>query len=176
MKPAIFFDRDGTLIYDKVYLNDPKQVEFIPGAIECLKTLSDLGFYLVIVTNQSGVARGLVQLENLEKIHARMQELLAPHNLKINGFFFSPHLDDNEPSRKPNPGMLEEAMKKISILRAQSWMIGDRMTDVEAGRRAGVKTVLLGLLSDAISSPFPPPDFIPFYLFFILRSSSLHFE
>ncbi len=156
MKPAVFFDRDGTLIYDKVYLNDPQLVEFIPGAIDILQRLKQAGYLLVIVTNQSGIARGLVQVENLHKIHARMQEILKPHGVQIDDFYYSPHAaDSNHATRKPNPGMLEEAIAKWNIDRSRSWMIGDKMIDVEAGYRAQTQTILVNSQDDS-SSDYTP--------------------
>jgi D-glycero-D-manno-heptose 1,7-bisphosphate phosphatase len=159
MKAAVFFDRDGTLIYDKVYLNDPQGVEFIPGAMECLKALKNAGFLLIVVTNQSGIARGLVQEENLHKIHERMQELAKPHGFQFDDFFFSPHAADSDhPTRKPNAGMLEEAIKKHHIDRGRSWMVGDKMIDVEAGHRAQIQSILVG--GGDHSSTYQAPEHI----------------
>lgn len=145
MQKAVFLDRDGTIIIDKVYLNDPQQVEFLPGSIDGLKELKNAGYLLIVVTNQSGIARGLVQKENLEKIHQRMQEILKIENIQIDGFYYSPHAaDSNHPMRKPNPGMLLQAAKEHRIDLAASFMIGDKSIDVEAGHRAGVKSILIG--------------------------------
>lgn len=144
MTPAIFLDRDGTVIYDKVYLNDPGLVEFIPGAIEALKKLKQAGYLLIIITNQSGVARGLVQTENIFKIHERMDEILKPHGLTFDGLYFSPHAADSDhPQRKPNAGMIEDAIREHRIDRSRSWMLGDKPSDVIAGQRAHLHTVLL---------------------------------
>lgn len=159
MKPAVFFDRDGTLIHDKAYLNDPEQVEFVPGAFEALKQLQQAGYLLIVVTNQSGIARGIVQVEKMHAIHERMQRDLATHGINIDEFFFSPHLDDSHPTRKPNPGMLLEAMGKFPIDKSKSWMVGDRMIDVEAGHRAGVRSILLGCKEDPANFSYAPPDF-----------------
>ncbi|MBY0385347.1 HAD family hydrolase [bacterium] len=156
---AVFLDRDGTIIIDKVYLNDPKQVEFLPGAIDGLKELKRAGYLLIVVTNQSGIARGLVQKENLEKIHQRMQDLLKHENIQIDGFFYSPHAaDSNHPMRKPNPGMLLQAAKEHRINLAASFMIGDKPIDVEAGHRAGVKSVLIGSALDSSGADFVAAD------------------
>ena len=155
---TIFFDRDGTLIYDKVYLNDPDQIEYLPGAFEALKQLRDGGFQFVIVTNQSGIARGLVTLEKLSEIHARMRAEFLRHGLQFAGIYFSPHAaDSNHPSRKPNPGMLLTARDELGLDLSRSWMIGDRMGDVEAGHRAGCKTVLLAGAEVPSDSSFAPP-------------------
>lgn len=159
MQKAVFLDRDGTIIIDKVYLNDSQQVEFLPGAIDGLKELKKNGYLLIVVTNQSGIARGLVQKENLEKIHARMQEILRAENIQIDGFYYSPHAaDSNHPMRKPNPGMLLQAAKEHRIDLAASFMIGDKPIDVEAGHRSGVKSVLIGSAVDSSDADFVAAD------------------
>ncbi|MCM2280600.1 MAG: HAD family hydrolase [Bdellovibrionaceae bacterium] len=143
-KKAVFLDRDGTVIIDKIYLNDPSQIDYLPGVFEALRQLQEAGFIFVIVTNQSGVARGIVQIENIEKIHEIISRDFAQHGVHFAGFYYAPYsVESNHPMRKPNPGMLEAGAKEHGIDLSQSWMIGDRMTDVEAGLRAGTKTVLL---------------------------------
>ena len=143
-KKAVFFDRDGTLIVDKIYLNDPDQIEYFPGAFEALTQLRDAGFEFVIVTNQSGVARGIVQVENLDEIHRRMRASYAEHGVKFLGFYYAPYsVESNHPMRKPNAGMLLAAAAEHGIDLSQSWMVGDRISDVEAGRKAGCRTILL---------------------------------
>jgi histidinol-phosphate phosphatase family protein len=156
MKKAIFLDRDGTIIVDKNYLNDPEQVEFLPGAFEALKALQN-DFLLIVVTNQSGIARGLVRVENMHLIHEKMQAVLKPHGVKITAFYHSPHApDSNHPLRKPNPGMLLQAAKDHRIDLGASYMIGDKPIDVEAGHRAGTKSILM---SDEASET-TAPDFL----------------
>ena len=162
-KKAIFFDRDGTLIIDKVYLNDPNQIEYLPGAFTALRSLRDAGFCFIVVTNQSGIAKGIVALENLELIHKRIVHDFAQNGVFFAGFYFAPHsVESNHHSRKPNPGMLELAARDHRIELSQSWMIGDRMTDVEAGRRAGAKTILLAGYERPSDSHFEKPTgFMP---------------
>jgi D-glycero-D-manno-heptose 1,7-bisphosphate phosphatase len=156
MTPAIFLDRDGTIIVDKVYLNDPSLVEFMPNAIEGLKKFKALGFKLIVVTNQSGIARGLVTTENLEKIHERMTADLAAEGISIDGYYHSPHAaGSNHPTRKPNPGMIEAGIADHDIDRENSWMIGDRMGDVGAGHNAQLKTILLTSSKEQITTPMP---------------------
>lgn len=143
-KKAVIFDRDGTLIIDKVYLNDPDQVEFLPGAFEALSLLKQAGFCFCVATNQSGIPRGLVTLENLHLIHERMQLALKPRGLEMLSYHFAPYMTDSDHfMRKPNPGMLIEAQERWGFNLKQSWMIGDRLSDVEAGHRAGCRSVLL---------------------------------
>ncbi len=162
-KKAIFFDRDGTLIIDKVYLNDPNQIEYLPGAFTALKRLHEAGFCFIIVTNQSGVAKGIVELKNLELIHQKIAHDFAQNGVSFLGFYFAPHsVESNHHTRKPNPGMLELGARDHHIDLSQSWMIGDRMTDVEAGRRAGTKTILLAGYERPEDSPFEKPTaFMP---------------
>jgi D-glycero-D-manno-heptose 1,7-bisphosphate phosphatase len=158
MKKAIFFDRDGTLIVDVVYLNDPDGIIYLPGVFSALKRLRDEGFVFVIVTNQSGVPRGFVQPKNLAEIHRRMRFAFAEHGVDFLDFYFAPyHTNHDHPYRKPNPGMLLQAAQEYRIDLGASWMIGDRMTDVEAGHRAGTQTILFNSLEKPEDSKFAPP-------------------
>lgn len=143
-RKTIFFDRDGTLIIDKVYLNDPDGIEYLPGVFDALRRLQDEGFQFVIVTNQSGIARGIVSLENLNEIHRRMTEEFGRYGITFAGIYYAPYsVESNHPMRKPNPGMLHAAAEEHGVDLSASWMVGDRMTDVEAGHRAGCRSVLL---------------------------------
>lgn len=141
---AVFLDRDGTIIVDKNYLNSPDGVEFLPNAIEGLQSLSHKGYLLIVVTNQSGVARGLVQESNLHLIHNKMDELLIRHNVKIEKYYYNTaSADSNDPDRKPNPGMLLKAIRDFDLDAKKCWMIGDRQADIEAGINAGVNTIFI---------------------------------
>lgn len=141
---AVFLDRDGTIIVDKNYLNSPDGVEFLPNAIEGLKVLSLKGYLLIVVTNQSGVARGLVQESNLHLIHNKMDEMLIRHNIKIEKYYYNiAAADSNDPDRKPNPGMLLKAIRDFDLDVKKCWMIGDREADVKAGINAGVNTIFI---------------------------------
>lgn len=143
-KKAVFFDRDGTLIIDKIYLNDPDQIEYLPGVFTALRDLRDAGFVFFVVTNQSGVPRGHVTLKNLEEIHRRIRFAFAERGVDFLNFYSAPFpTDSNHLHRKPNPGMLLQAAQEYHIDLQRSWMIGDRMTDVEAGHRAGARSILL---------------------------------
>lgn len=158
-RPAIILDRDGTLIVDLVYLNDPEKIEYLPGVFEALRSLRDHGFVFCVATNQSGVARGIVDIRNLDEIHRRIQAKFCSEGVDILSFHSAPYMTDfPHPMRKPNPGMLLEAADWHRLDLRRSWMIGDRMTDVEAGHRAGTKSVLLGWSDDVSSSPFDPPE------------------
>ena len=160
MKKAVFFDRDGTLIIDKIYLNDPDAIEYLPGVFEGMKLLRDAGFEFVVVTNQSGVPRGLVQIENLDQIHKNIRNEMSKHGIDILNFYYAPHLvESNHHTRKPNPGMLEMGVQDFNIDPKQSWMIGDRMTDVEAGHRAGMKSIFIHGTEEPSESKFAPAEF-----------------
>ncbi len=149
---AVFFDRDGTLIHDPGYLNHPDQVQILEGVAEALKEFQLLGFKTVVASNQSGVARGLVTVEMLERIHDRLRELLAAKGATLDAIYYCPyHPEGTVPEycqdsdwQKPKPGMLLAAAQEMDIDLSQSWMIGDSDRDVEAGRSAGCKTILIG--------------------------------
>lgn len=158
-KPAVILDRDGTLIVDRIYLNDPEQIEYLPGVFEALRVLRDGGFVFCVATNQSGVPRGLVDVRNLDEIHRRIQAKFASQGVDILSFHSAPYMTDNDHVfRKPNPGMLFEAASWYDLDLSRSWMVGDRMTDVEAGHRAGCRSVLLGSAETPEGSDFDPPE------------------
>jgi D,D-heptose 1,7-bisphosphate phosphatase len=148
---AVFFDRDGTLIEDPGYLSHPDQVKLLDGAAEVLKEVALLGYKTVVVTNQSAVARGIVSEEMLERIHQRLRELLALKGASLDGIYYCPyHPDGVIPNyrrdsdwRKPEPGMLLAAAEEMDLDLKQSWIVGDSGRDVEAGCRAGCRTILL---------------------------------
>jgi D-glycero-D-manno-heptose 1,7-bisphosphate phosphatase len=160
LKKAVFLDRDGTVIIDKIYLNDPNGVEYFPRVFEAMQMLRDAGYVFVIVTNQSGVPRGLVQIENIDKIHHVMAKDAAKHDLKYAGFYYAPYsVESNHPMRKPNTGMLDAAARDLGIDLSQSWMIGDRMSDVEAGHRAGTKSILLKGVEETSPAEWRAPEY-----------------
>lgn len=151
LRPAVFLDRDGTLIREVDYLADPDAIQFLPGAIEGLQALRDAGFALVLVTNQSGIARGLVTVPVLEQIHARIVHELAEFGVELQGIEWCPHhpTEGNPPfvldceCRKPKPGMLLMAAEDHGLDLATSWTIGDAPRDLDAGLAAGTQTVLV---------------------------------
>lgn len=150
MSPAIFLDRDGTVIEHVHHLIDPSLVKLIDGAAEAIKVFQRAGYACVIVTNQSVIGRGLLTLEGLDRIHEEMNRQLAEHGVTIDGIYFSPHApkcDDMEtidhPDRKPGPGMLLRAADELNLDVSRSWMIGDSLSDVLAGRNAGCRGTML---------------------------------
>ncbi len=149
---AVFLDRDGTLVDDPGYLRDPGQVRLLPGAGQAVAALRRAGLKVVVVTNQSGVARGLLDEACLAAIHDRMRRLLAEHGAQLDGLYYCPYHPDGVVQayrresdwRKPGCGMLVAAARDLGLDLGASWMIGDSPRDVEAGRRAGCRTILLG--------------------------------
>jgi D-glycero-D-manno-heptose 1,7-bisphosphate phosphatase len=141
-KRLALIDRDGTIIVDKVYLRDPDGIEFAPGAIEGLQLLRDSGFMLVLMTNQSGIARGYFDLSTLGRIHERLQSMLAVNKLKLEAIYFCPHgPDDGCDCRKPAPGMVTKAIRDLGFRTDEVVVIGDSDGDMGAAAAAGVKGV-----------------------------------
>lgn len=160
MRKAILLDRDGTLIIDRIYLNDPGQIEYLPGVFDALRMLRDSGYVFAVATNQSGVPRGLVDVRNLDEIHRIIQADFARYGVDILSFHSAPYMTNNDHHfRKPNPGMLLEAANWHRLDLHRSWMVGDRDTDVEAGHRAGMRSALLSA-DPHWQSEWAPPEII----------------
>ena len=141
-KRLALIDRDGTIIVDKVYLSDPEGLEFAPGAVEGLQLLRDAGFALVLITNQSGIARGYFDLATLGRIHDRLQSMLAVNELRLEAIYFCPHgPDDGCDCRKPAPGMVTKAMRDLGFCPDEVVFIGDSDGDMAAAAAAGVKGI-----------------------------------
>lgn len=144
MKKAVFLDRDGTLIEEKVYLADPDKVVIFPGTGPALRRLMDAGFLLLIVTNQSGIGRGYYTVNDMHAVNARLCELLARDGVRFEKIYFAPESPES-PSRgrKPSPQFLFDARDEFGVDLAQSYMIGDKLIDLECGWNAGVKQSIL---------------------------------
>jgi D-glycero-D-manno-heptose 1,7-bisphosphate phosphatase len=149
-RPAIFLDRDGTLIEHVHYLGDPALVRLLPGAAEALGRLRGAGFACVLVTNQSAIGRGMLTVDRLEEIHAEMNRQLAAAGATLDGIYYcpvAPGTDDPTavecPDRKPGPGMLIRAAAELGLDLGASWMIGDLISDVLAGLNAGCRSILV---------------------------------
>ncbi len=149
--PAVFLDRDGTLIAERNYLCRPEDVVLLPGAAEAVGRLNRAGFRVVVVTNQSGVARGFFGLEQVDRVHRHIDRLLARHGAVIDAYYVCPHHPAaGEPPwrrdcacRKPKPGLLLQAAAAMHLDLSRSFMIGDKLADVEAGRAAGCRPILV---------------------------------
>lgn len=152
MTPAVFLDRDGVLIAEAEYLSHPSRVQLIPGAAAAVRRLNDAGRPVVVVTNQSGVARGFFPESRVVEVHAHISALLlAEAGAVIDHFDYCPYhptagvgeyLRDSD-CRKPKPGMLLRSAAALGLDLANSWMVGDRRSDLEAGAAAGCRTILV---------------------------------
>lgn len=143
-RAAIFLDRDGTLVYDVGYPRCPDQVQLLPGVREALAILRDHGFRLALVSNQSGVGRGWVTMEEAERVHQRLVSVLAEQGVHLDAVYYCFHAPEEKCScRKPSPEMLLRAAGDLKIDLARSFVIGDKPRDIEAGKGAGCRTVLL---------------------------------
>ncbi|MDO3379591.1 D-glycero-beta-D-manno-heptose 1,7-bisphosphate 7-phosphatase [Geoalkalibacter halelectricus] len=151
MRRAVFLDRDGTINVEKDYLFRSEDFEFIPGAPAAIARLNRAGFLVVVVTNQSGVARGFFDSEDVRRLHEHLQSELAAQGAAVDAFYLCPHHPEQGlgpykidcDCRKGHPGMLLQAAAEHGIDLEQSFMVGDKMADVQAGRRAGCRPLLV---------------------------------
>ncbi|MFW9938406.1 MAG: D-glycero-beta-D-manno-heptose 1,7-bisphosphate 7-phosphatase [Candidatus Thorarchaeota archaeon] len=145
-KRAIFLDRDGVINKEVDHLSHPDQFEVISGSIEALKILKQKGFLLIVITNQAGIARGLLSEEDLNKIHNKMRRILSKNGIILDDIFYCPHHPDFTGEcdcRKPKPGMILKAQRKYNIDLQTSFMVGDTLSDIETGKAANCKTALV---------------------------------
>jgi len=164
-RPAVFVDKDGTLVDNVPYNTDPALLQFKPAAIESLKVLAAQGFALLVVTNQSGLARGYFTRTQFARLQAALEKQLLHAGVELLDFLVCPHAPapDGGPSclcRKPAPGLLLRAARRHGIDLSRSWMVGDTLDDMEAGHRAGCRTVLLsdGVETQWRRTPLRQPD------------------
>jgi D-glycero-D-manno-heptose 1,7-bisphosphate phosphatase len=143
-KRFALLDRDGTLIKEKNYLCDPDQVELIPGAAAALKRLQNGGWGICLVTNQSGIARGYFDLEQLQRVHRRIADELALYDVVLDGIYICPHSPQDACNcRKPSPGMIDQAIAVHGFDPRQAWVIGDKEVDIGLGHAVGAKSILV---------------------------------
>ncbi len=146
-RPCVFFDRDGIVNRPPTadrYVRHWGEFEPIPEFIEVLRAVKELGYEAVVVTNQKGIATGRMTREAVNEIHRNLSESLGRHGLRLLDVVVCESGDDDHPDRKPNPGMLLGAARRHDLDLSRSWMVGDHERDVEAGRRAGCRTVFVG--------------------------------
>ncbi|MCF0050545.1 HAD family hydrolase [Dyadobacter sp. LJ53] len=161
---AVFLDKDGTLIRDVPYNADPEKVLFESGVLEGLSALQALGYKLVIVSNQPGIALGLFSQKQLNELINYFHEFFQKNDLTLSGFYYCPHLPVENGAhchcRKPEPGLILQAAAELDIDARESWMIGDILNDVEAGNRAGCRTILInnGNETEWLTGAFRTPD------------------
>lgn len=143
---AVFLDRDGTLIYDPpdAIVDRAEKLKLIPQTLDALKLLATLDYGVILITNQLGIATGRLSEDEFHEIHNTFLRMVEPSGITILKTYFCPHApEDNCECRKPKPGMLLQAAKDFDIDLAHSWMIGDRLSDVQVGINAGTKTILV---------------------------------
>jgi D-glycero-D-manno-heptose 1,7-bisphosphate phosphatase len=144
VRRAVFLDRDGTLNEDPGYFHEVDKLVVYPGVPESLRELKEAGFLLIVVTNQGAIGKGLYPVADMEAIHTAMQAYFAPFRVQIDDFFFCPHtVEANCACRKPKPGMFFAARDKYNIQLKESYIVGDKISDLEARRVTGSRTVLV---------------------------------
>ena len=149
-RPTVFLDRDGTINREVNYLSRPDQLALLPGVVDGLRRLCEGGFVLVVITNQAGVARGYFSEKDVRLVHARLQEMLCAHGIVVDRFYYCPHHPDGMgayrrtcPCRKPGTGLFERAILEMGLDPAQSFVVGDKGTDMLPGVSLGCRTVLV---------------------------------
>ncbi|MBI2851734.1 MAG: HAD family hydrolase [Chloroflexi bacterium] len=169
MAKAVFLDRDGTIVEDTGYLHEREKVRFFPDVDKAIGLLNRAGFKIIIVTNQAGVARGYYTEGIVRELNRYIRESLAAQGALIDRFYYCPHhiegiIEEYRKAcdcRKPNTGMIEQAVRDFNIDLAASFVIGDQLSDIEAGRRAGCRTVLLAGSSKPVDFASPAlPSYI----------------
>lgn len=159
-KPAIFSDRDGTLVKEVNYLSHPDDVQIDESTRDAVLKLKKAGFLLIVVTNQSGIGRGIYQIEDMQKVHEQIQREL---NYAVDSFYFCPHVPNfGCECRKPGLGMINNAREDFDIDMSRSWFIGDKVLDIETGESAGISTAMVATgygLEDKVKLKQPPTIF-----------------
>ena len=162
-KRFVLLDRDGTIVVERNYLSHPDQVELISGAAEGLKRLAQLGLGLLVVTNQSGIARGYFDEVRLAQIHRRMCDMLAVHGVHLDGIYVCPHMpEDDCVCRKPRAGLVATAAAELGFDPTDSFIVGDKPCDIELGHRVGASTFLVrtGYGAQHESEKTAHPDYV----------------
>ena len=143
-RQAVFLDRDGTIIFDHGYLRAAQQVHLLAGAGEALAKIQAHGFALVLVSNQSGIGRGLITAQEADLVHQAFVMALADHGVRLDAAFYCPHAPEEAcVCRKPSPEMLLRGARELGVDLSGSFLVGDKPSDIEAGKRAGCRTILL---------------------------------
>jgi D-glycero-D-manno-heptose 1,7-bisphosphate phosphatase len=166
VKPAVFLDRDGTLIEDIGYLRFAREVAFYPWSVDAVRALNRAGFPVVVITNQSGVARGLLTEPMIEDVHRHVSLLLDAGGARVDAYYYCPHHPEATVAvyrkrcdcRKPACGMIERAAADLGLDPARSFVVGDKWIDVGAARAAGARGILVRTGYGAIEESEPPPD------------------
>lgn len=165
---GVFLDRDDTLIKDIPYLSDPEKVKLMPGAGEAIRMLNEKGIPAIIITNQSGIARGLFDETELQAVHERLTGILARNSARIDAIYFCPHYPEGIIEkyavrcncRKPKTGLLERAAADFSLILKRCYFIGDKKSDMEAIHRVGGKGLLVGKRKVRVKSDYDAKDIL----------------
>jgi D-glycero-D-manno-heptose 1,7-bisphosphate phosphatase len=156
----VILDRDGTIVVDTGYLDDPRQLRYLPGAAQGLRQLHRAGHPLVVISNQSGVGRGLFTLERLHAVNQRLCAMLAEDGAPLSGLYFCPHRpEDGCDCRKPNTGLVREAAAALGFEPREAIVIGDKSSDIELGKRIGATTILVSAGTGASDGKPVDPDY-----------------
>jgi histidinol-phosphate phosphatase family protein len=165
---AAFLDRDGTIIEEKDFIKTPDQIEFVPGSIDAIKMLRNLGYKIVVISNQSGIGRGILTEKMVAEVNRSFLDSLRDQGAPADALYFCPHHpDDNCDCRKPKTGMIEQAVKELRLDLKNAVVVGDKLADVKLGKNIGATTVLvltgygrkvLDELTD--SNPDEKPNFV----------------
>lgn len=158
---VVILDRDGTVVVDRHYLSEPADLEFLPGAADGLRRFYEHGYRLVVITNQSGIGRGMFSLQQLHDVHQRFRTMVADAGARIDEIYFCPHVpEDNCPCRKPRLGLLVRAASELHFDPAKAIVIGDKASDIQFGRGAGATTILIASEQDNDICRKVRPDFV----------------
>lgn len=167
---AVFLDRDGTINVDTHYPHRPEDLEFLPGSLEALRRLSGLPLHIIVVTNQAGIALGRYSRREMSRFHEDMRERVVQHGGRIDAFYFSPEREPKDLlagqpasfSSKPSPGMLYEAAGDFEVSLGDSFLVGDKASDIAAGKAAGCFTILVltGKAGRAAGESWSEPDLV----------------
>ncbi|MBV8074298.1 MAG: HAD family hydrolase [Candidatus Eremiobacteraeota bacterium] len=152
-RPAAFLDRDGVLIEDTGFIGDPSAIRILPDVSRALRRLEDAGFARIVVTNQSGVARGFFDLDAVQRVNSALAEHLATDGARIDAFYVCPHHDEECECRKPLPGLVQRAVAEHGLRLAGSAVVGDRGSDIALAHAVGIP----GILVDSVY-PYAGPD------------------
>lgn len=153
MRKAVFLDRDGVINKQAPthhYIGEWEEFEILPGVLEAIKKLNDAGYYVFVVTNQRGIARGIITKEQVDELHKKLQEELKQVHGRIDAFYVCPHDEGECTCRKPGIGLFQQAEKEFQFSKSKSWTVGDSDSDVEAGLKFGTRAMKTDSLKEAV--------------------------
>jgi len=159
---AVFFDRDGTILEEVEYLHDPEKIRFLPGALEGMKQFQNMGYRLIILSNQPGIGLGYYTKEDFYRVNRAMFKVFSQYGILIDKIYFCPHTKAEKClCRKPEQALIQRAQKELYLDLSQSIMIGDKTSDIETGKRAGMKTILVKTGHKGEDGEYPVnPDYV----------------